>query len=662
MNASRNIKSFLFLLLFGMCSNVVNAQNIISTAFGTGVLGYAGDSGQARNAEFNVPYGIYVSPSSNIYITDWYNGRIRKIDALGIVTTVGGNGIAGSPRGDGGPAVDANIIAPEDVYVDRYENIYFTEATMNCIRRIDGKTGIITTIAGLTIGSMGYSGDGGPAVKAAINGPKGICMDTTGNIFFADAFNNVIRKIDTAGIITTVLSESNPYPLCGICVDDSDNLYIGDDNGYVVQKYTAATGVLSTIAGNGTSGYSGDGGPAINAQLEPKNLFLDGAGNLYVVDYVGRALRKIDLSTGIINTVAGNGISGYSGDGGPATNAEIHRVWGACMDKKGNIFIADDDDGVVREVHKNATISGFITRDTDISPIFSYYKVLLIKYDSSTGIISSVDSTYTNGKNTAYYIFGDEPSGNYLVKAIITNNDTSGIGYVPTYSDSSIHWDSASYVSYAVGTPSSANIAMQRGTLTSGPGFVSGSVLVGAGKVAGSSGKVGDPVSGLLVYLEDANGKLIKYVNTDTDGNYSFDDIPIGNYIVFPEEIGYKTIPYVITITGTSLTIKDINFKKTSSYIEPSSTVVETVNDDYSRILVSPNPSKGIFHIQLHGLTVPIISVAVTNLLGQEVYQTKINTANSQTDLDLSKLTSGNYFINFFEHSINQVQMITIQH
>ena len=235
--------------------------------------------------------------SGNVYIADEDNHRIKKLDiSKNSITTMAGTGIAGY-NGDGGPATSAQLDNPMGIYVDGSGNIYIAD-TFNClIRKVDAVTGNISTVAGMD-GQCGYDDDNKPATSAMLNYPMEVFVDTLGNIYIADRNNNRIRKVDTSGIITTV-------------------------------------------AGTGTAGYNGDGGPATSAMLKyPRDVFVDTSGDIYIADEYNIRIRKVDTS-GIITTVAGTGTAGYSGDGGPATSAMLKYPRGVCVDTNGSFFIAD---------------------------------------------------------------------------------------------------------------------------------------------------------------------------------------------------------------------------------------------------------------------------------------------------------------------------------
>jgi len=351
---------------------VAAATGIITTVAGNGKQGYAGDGGPATSAELGDPYAVAVDGFGNLYIADFSYNVIRRVAAAtGIITTVAGNGMQGY-AGDGGPATSAELWAPYAVAVDGSGNLYIADFRNNAIREVAAATGIITTVAGNV--TFGYSGDGGPAIGAQLNGPTGVAVDGSGNLFIADMNNNAIRKVTAAaGIITTVagngaqgdsgdrgpaIKASLNTPR-GVAVDGHGNFYIADFGNDAIREVAVTTGIITTVAGNHTAGYSGDGGPANNAQLaSPNHVGVDGSGNLYIADSETNVIRKVAAATDIIVTVAGSDVSGYAGDGGPATSARLNSPFGVAVDGSGNLYIADYDNNAVRKV---AAATGVIT-------------------------------------------------------------------------------------------------------------------------------------------------------------------------------------------------------------------------------------------------------------------------------------------------------------
>jgi secreted PhoX family phosphatase len=340
------------------------AQSIINTVAGNGVAGFSGDGGPATSASLNFPPGVAVDASGNLFIADQANHRIRQVDGVtGIITTVAGNGVDGF-SGDGGPATSASLNFPPGVTVDASGNLFIPDNFNSRIRRVDGVTGIITTVAGN--GVAGFSGDGGPATSASLQNPAGVAVDGFGNLFIACFGNHRIRKVDgVTGIITTVAgnglrefsgdggpatsaSLSDPF---GVVLDASGNLFIADDGNNRIRKVDGVTAIITTVAGNGTPGFSGDGGPATSASLRnPTGVTVDGFGNLFIADYNNHRIRQVDGVTAIITTVAGNGTPGFSGDGGPATTASLNQPAGVAVDDFGNLFVADAFNHRIRQV------------------------------------------------------------------------------------------------------------------------------------------------------------------------------------------------------------------------------------------------------------------------------------------------------------------------
>ncbi len=282
-----------------------------------------------------------------------------------IITTFAGNGSTGS-TGDGGPAIAAACESPSGIAFGPGGDVFFSLYYANTIRKVSS-AGIITTIAGN--GTDGFSGDGGPATAAQFSKPTKVLRDNAGNIYVADLYNNRVRKISTTGIIstfagngsTTFSGDGGPataaslfHPI-GLAMDGAGNIYISDYDHYRIRKVTPS-GIISTYAGNGTPGATGDGGPATAAQFNRVwGIKMDGSGNLYLADQVNNLLRKVSPS-GIITTVAGTGAAGYSGDGGPATAAVLNHVSDIDFDGLGNIYIADQLNHAIRKITPDGTI------------------------------------------------------------------------------------------------------------------------------------------------------------------------------------------------------------------------------------------------------------------------------------------------------------------
>ncbi len=359
----------------------VDSAGVITTVAGTGRSGFGGnvgDGGPAIQAAVYYPSGVAVDGAGNLFIAERFYNQIRKVDSAGVITTVAGTReFFGGFSGDNGPATAARLRSPGGVALDGAGNLFIADTGNDRIRKVDS-AGVITTVAGTGESFGGFSGDGGPAIQAALYYPSGVALDGAGNLFIADTGNDRIRKVDSAGVITTVAGagefgfaeaggfggDGGPaiqaalnYP-SDVVADGAGNLYIADTDRSRIRKVDAA-GVISTVAGTGSFGFSGDGGPAVEAQLNhPADVTTDGAGNLYIADRYNDRIRKVD-SAGVISTVAGTGESfgGFSGDGGPAIQAALNYPRGVAVDGAGNLFIADTGNHRIRKVDSAGVIS-----------------------------------------------------------------------------------------------------------------------------------------------------------------------------------------------------------------------------------------------------------------------------------------------------------------
>ena len=361
-----------------LCALAVTAQaQIISTVAGNGTAAYGGDGGAATAAQLKPPVGVLLDNAGNLYIADSNNNVIRKVSPAGIISTVAGNG-ASAYSGDGGAATSAGLKYPTSVALDAAGNLYIADAINNVIRKVNA-AGIISTVAGN--GAAAYSGDGGAATSAKLNYPNGVTVDGAGNLYISDTNNNVIRKVSPAGIISTVAGNgvagfsgdtgsataaqlTLPF---SAALDSVGNLYIADASNNVIRKVNAA-GIISTVAGNGIQGYSGDGGAATSAKLkDPTGVVLDSAGNLYIADANNSVIRKVSTA-GIISTVAGNGTNGFSGDGGSATAAQLSAPYGIALDSAGNLYVADYSNNRIRKIAGLAPPAGAVAVPS-LSPV-----------------------------------------------------------------------------------------------------------------------------------------------------------------------------------------------------------------------------------------------------------------------------------------------------
>jgi autotransporter-associated beta strand protein len=356
-------------------SAAIKTYGNINTDAGTGVAGYSGDGGAAASARMNGPYHLATDHSGNLYVADLNNNRIRRVDATtGIITTVAGNGITGF-SGDGGVATNASLNNPTAVAVDRLGNLFISDYGNSRVRRVDAATGVMTTVAGN--GIAGFSGDGGAATNASLKFIYGITVDDFGNLFIADSSNNRIRRVDAdTGIITTVAgngvagyngdgipaTSAKLYGPFDVTADSAGNLFIADVYNARIRRVDAATGIITTVAGTGSSGYNGDGIPATSAKLYgPFDVTVDSAGNLFIADWFNYRVRWVDVASGLITTLAGTGSLGYNGDGIPAFTAGLTDPTGTAIDRAGNLYIAELNGQRVRRVDSVAACSFTVT-------------------------------------------------------------------------------------------------------------------------------------------------------------------------------------------------------------------------------------------------------------------------------------------------------------
>ena len=332
------------------------ASDVISTVAGRGTD--TSDGVQATTAALNGPFALAVDSAGNFYVAEWGSSRIRKVDTKGVITTVAGTGTAGF-GGDGGPAAKAQLSTPAGLALDSAGNLYIADFGNNRIRQVSS-SGNIATVAGN--GNFWYSGDGGAATSAQLNGPTGIAVDAGGNVYFADTLNHRVRKMSPDGTITTVAGTgtggfggdggaagaaqlNHPF---GLALDAAGNLYIADMQNHRVRQ-VRPDGSITTAAGSATPGFGGDGGAPSSAQLNyPTGVAVDTAGNLYIAEHGNQRVRVV--SNGVITTLAGNGLGTYAGDGGAAAQASLNGPTGVAVDGSGNVFIADTGNNVIRMV------------------------------------------------------------------------------------------------------------------------------------------------------------------------------------------------------------------------------------------------------------------------------------------------------------------------
>ncbi|WP_406700163.1 Ig-like domain repeat protein [Singulisphaera sp. Ch08] len=355
----------------GATNYAPSASESIATITGTGTPGYSGDEGPASAATLRQPSNVAIDAAGNLFIADQGNHRIRQVvKATGQIITVAGNGTAGF-GGDGGPATAAMLNGPIGIALDAAGNLFIVDQGNHRIREVVKATGQIVTVAGN--GTAGFGGDGGPATAAMLNGPVGIALDAAGNLFIVDQGNHRVREVVKAtGQIVTVAgngtvgySGDDGQAVAAqlnlptfIALDADGNLFFSDSGNNRIRQVVKATGQIITVAGNGTAGFGGDGGPATAAMLRnPRGVTLDAVGNLFIADQDNQRIREVIKATGQIITIAGNGAAGYQGDGGSPTGAMINNPAGMVIDATGQLFFTEQGSDVIRRLTPAATLA-----------------------------------------------------------------------------------------------------------------------------------------------------------------------------------------------------------------------------------------------------------------------------------------------------------------
>jgi uncharacterized protein (TIGR03437 family) len=389
----------IFVLFFSYSAR--GQTQIINTVAGSGVTGtfiganFSGDGGPATSALLNQPASVVVDASGNLFIADTANSRIREVSPSGIITTVAGTGCCGY-SGDGQQATSASLDQPQGVAVDASGNIYIADTANSVIRKVAAGTGIITTIAG-KYGLIGEYGDGGPANQSILWYPTGVAVDAAGDVFIADTVNNVIREISASSGNISIVAGGKPVIACGGdqgfsgdggpatsaelylptggFVDSSGNLFIADRGNNRIRK-VSTSGTITTVAGNGSEGATGDNGPATAAELYgPTSVAVDASGDIFIAVTQSNRIREVSAGSGIVTTVAGDGLAKFFGDGGSPTNAALNQPQGVAVDASGDIFIADTVNNRIREVSASTapapsiTSGGVVSVDSTVTTI-----------------------------------------------------------------------------------------------------------------------------------------------------------------------------------------------------------------------------------------------------------------------------------------------------
>jgi len=704
-------------------NTIVSAQRITVTLAGNGDPSFSGDGGSSATSSINYPYDVKMDAAHNLYFADKENGRIRMIAAKnGTITTIAGGGIAdggGTSTADSIPATSAFFPSLSYFVLDAAGNIYLT--TGNKVRRVDAITGIVTTIAGIIAG--GYSGDGGAATAAFLKDPSGICMDNAGNIYISDQSNNRIRKITAAtGIINTIAGtgvsgDSGDGGLAtsalldgpsAICMNSLGDLYFSDVSGSRIRKITAATGIITTIAGVGGSAYGfGNGGLAVDASVGlVHGICVDDSDNIYIDDD-SCACRKITVTTGIINLVAGDTvIEGYNGDGVNALSAWFNYPTGLCIDGAHNIYVADKENNRIRKsillTHKPifAQGTGQSTRacpgiELPLNDKLSVADLDAAETETWTVLNAPVHGTLTGFPATAisgsvaalaspsgvYYLVASTYLGADSFRIKVSDgvlNDTVMI-YVTAQNPDSVSilgaadiceddgLDLASSDPGGVWTESNSTMFLSTGGVFIGtlPGtdtitytvnegcIVSAAVVINVnprpypGAIAGGDSVC---VGSMLILTDDSTGGVWSTIDT------TFATINTTTGAVTGVAVGFADMVYTLTIGTCSNEVDE------EVYIADCST--EAVNNVpvASSINIYPNPVSSLLNIDWKELQDKKANITLTDITGTEIIKTILvnNNTSGSMQLDLSGIADGMYILSVNSTTMHYTDKIVV--
>jgi hypothetical protein len=588
---------FLFCCFTILAASLLHAQ-IITTYAGSGAIGgccgsFTGDGGPATAATLWGPSGVTIDSAGNVYIVDENNFRIRKVSPTGIISTIAGDGLT-VYLGDG-IAATATGMMPTRIAVDGVGNVYIIDGPYY-MRKID-TAGIITTIAG--DGTTGYSGDGGVATDAEIQ-VNDVASDKAGNLYLSCGTR--IRKISTSGVITTVAGNGTPGHLgdggpataaefiitFGISIDGAGNLYI-DEVTYIRKVDTA--GIITTIAGNGIIGFAGDGDPATTAEFAaPKGLTTDNYGNVYIADQNNDRIRCVS-ATGVITTVAGNGYEatttgGFSGDGGPADSAALWHPVGITYGANGAIYFSDVGNNRIRKITLPAIAVNCAPGDTVCA-------------------------------------------GDTVIFTATVTNDTAIIFYQWQLNGASVGTDTSAYITDTLHNGDVVNCLL---TYTYGDTITTGSNII-------------------IMSVDDA-GAL-----TGPDTVCIGDTITLAHTAIGGLWSGSNTHAVAIgaMVTGISEGVDTIRYSITNSCGSDTATHIVTINNctagvrniagaGKEAINIYPNPNNGIFTFYLSSNTTEEAHIVITNIMGATIKEMTTNT-NATIEIQLD-VPAGVYFLN----------------
>ena len=620
-----------------------NAQTI-STFAGNGTAGYAGDNVAATSTSLSTPYGVAVDGMGNVYIADYGNNRIRKVDGTtGIITTIAGTGVSGY-SGDNGPATAAQLQGPRGITVDPFGNVVFSDYANNRIRKINMTTGVITTIAGVG-GSPTYvaSDDGGPATAARLGFAWGVTYDSDGNLYIADNQNCRIRKVGPTGIITTIAGNGNcfvsgdggqatdariQYPT-GVAIDGAYNLIIADDGNNRIRKVTPS-GIITTLAGSAVYGFTGDGGPSTAAKLYlPRAVAADGPGNIYICDMNNNRLRKINIF-GTINTLAGNGTMGFGGDGGVPTLASLNQPTGVAVDQaRGKYYICDNDNNRIRVI--NTFHTPYFTQGD--RQTFSVCETATKNLDTMLAV-DDIDVGQTETWTLLTAPLHGAASVAYVTSSTGFTNIPLGLNYTATTGYSG---------------PDSFKVRVFDGTYSDTTTIVVNIVAL-------------NPDPGVISGTDSVCPRFtVNLASTVSGGTWSSSNNAIatvnGSGVVTGVAPGLDTIYYSVSnMCNTSIAMYEVKVRDTS--VCPG-VGISTLTSNGELMTVFPNPNTGSFQVSINSPSREETNFVITNALGTKVKRFKGYT-NSPIEVNLYELPAGVYTLSATNQQRHYTQQIVI--
>ena len=566
------ICSFIIIITFSFGINAQTAKIIA----GTGAMGYNGAGLPALSTQFYNPTGITFNKNSMVYIADAGNSIIRKIDSAGNVVTVAGVQVGGGNyNGDGMPATAADLNSPIAIAFDTAGNLYIADTYNSRVRKVN-TAGIITTVAGTGLNT--YNGDRIPATTANIYNPSGIAFDATGNMYITEQSNHRVRKIDTKGYITTI---------------------VGNDS---------------------TSGYKGDNGIDTDAEMVcPYGITIDKKGNIYVTDATNSTLRKINTA-GIITTVAGTGIPGYNGDGIAATNAQLCVPEGVAVDDSGNIYIADGANNRVREVNTKGIISTLVGANGKIIANFGFTSAI---NRNACGSIYFLDASFGDLWDVADSLVSVFPQSPIVCSGQGISLKVNGSG---TYTWSPSAGLSATTGDSVLATPTTTTTYI----VTSVSGCPANDTDIITVRPAPNVPAITVSVTG---------DSLIS--SADSYNQWYFNDQFIDSTRQVLVIKGHAKGWYTVTVTNPA---------NGCSATSDSTTSIEQLSVTGEQLSIYPNPNNGNFNVQLSN-KISNVQLELFNVLGQTIYSSKL--ANTHSEINLSARAAGIYLYRIFNEQGN---------